>query len=182
MDYEETQSWLRDCRTKDAALSELFVVPAGLFPGHRLAAAWNRDCQAVLTLHGAIIDAETAALEDVLDDQNIRYVMASLGVGIDAYGEGIDLRHLRYGRIVLAFDSTADNRRIRTFLLKFIYRYNLALIKEQRVFCVALESLDAMSEEEIVDSIFNPLTRRLIPVPYTDSLSETLRLVDAELA
>ena len=87
---------LSDCISKDRSVAEIFVVQSG--KAATLAESMrDRFTQAVLPVDATIVRAEGTTLDEVLDNDDFKNIVASLGVGIwlDSQSAGSTFRQLR---------------------------------------------------------------------------------------
>ncbi|NIH52652.1 DNA gyrase subunit B [Lysinibacter cavernae] len=121
---------LIDCRSKDVAGSEIFIVEGDSALGTARPAR-DSEFQALLPIRGKILNVQKASVADMLSNAECGAIIKVIGAGS---GRDFDLDSARYGKVIIMSDADVDGAHIRTLLLTLFFRYMRPMIEAGRVY------------------------------------------------
>ncbi|MBR3299933.1 MAG: DNA topoisomerase, partial [Clostridia bacterium] len=128
-----------DCRSKDVAERELYIVEGDSALGS-CKLARDAAFQAVMPVRGKILNCLKSEYDKIFKSDIITDLLKVLGCGVEVKSKAnkslsnFDISALRWNKIIICTDADVDGFHIRTLILTMIYRLMPTLITEGKVF------------------------------------------------
>ena len=127
-----------DCRSRDVAERELFIVEGDSALGS-CKLARDSQFQAIMPVRGKILNCLKAEYGKIFKSDIITDLIKVLGCGVEVSSKAknlstFNLANLRWNKVIICTDADVDGFQIRTLILTMIYRLMPTLINEGKVF------------------------------------------------
>ncbi len=167
---------LVDCRTRETADSELFIVEGDSALGTAKLAR-NSEFQALLPIRGKILNVQKASVADMLKNAECAAIIQVIGAGS---GRSFDLDAARYGKIIMMSDADVDGAHIRCLLLTLFYRYMRPLIEAGRVYAAMppLHRIETINAGNKANDVIYTFTESEMRATVTDLERRGVRIKD----
>ena len=128
-----------DCRTKDTARRELYIVEGDSALG---SCKLSRDAeyQGIMPVRGKILNCLKADYDKIFKSEIITDLIKVLGCGVELQTRhskdmsAFSLENLRWSKVIICTDADVDGFHIRTLILTMLYRLTPTLINEGYVY------------------------------------------------
>ena len=128
-----------DCRSKDPAVRELYIVEGDSALGS-VKLGRDAEFQGVMPVRGKILNCLKADYGKIFKSDIITDLLRVIGCGVEVREKRVkdlaefDLGNLRWNKIVICTDADVDGFHIRTMILTMLYRLVPTLIREGFVY------------------------------------------------
>ena len=128
-----------DCRSKDVAVRELYIVEGDSALGS-VKLSRDAEFQGIMPVRGKILNCLKADYNKIFASPIITDLMKVLGCGVEVQGKkakelsNFDIENLRWSKVVICTDADYDGFQIRTLILTMIYRLCPTLIRDGYVY------------------------------------------------
>ena len=128
-----------DCRSKDPAVRELYIVEGDSALGS-VKLGRDAEFQGVMPVRGKILNCLKADYGKIFKSDIITDLLRVIGCGVEVKEKRVkdlaefDLGNLRWNKIVICTDADVDGFHIRTMILTMLYRLVPTLIREGFVY------------------------------------------------
>ena len=139
MDISNRVQKFVDCRTKDTARRELYIVEGDSALGS-VKLSRDAEFQGIMPVRGKILNCLKADYAKIFKSEIITDLLKVLGCGVEVHDKhakdmaAFDLMNLRWNKVVICTDADVDGFQIRTLILTMLYRLTPTLIQRGYVY------------------------------------------------
>lgn len=139
IDLMNTVQKFVDCRSKDLAKRELYIVEGDSALGS-VKMARDSEFQAVIPVRGKILNCLKADYDKIFKNEIITDLIKVLGCGVEVKTKAnkelslFNIENLKWSKIVICTDADYDGFQIRTLILTMLYRLTPTLIEQGYVY------------------------------------------------
>ena len=128
-----------DCRTKEIAKRELYIVEGDSALGS-VKQGRDAEFQGIMPVRGKILNCLKSDYDVIFKSEIITDLLKVLGCGVEIKSKhnkelsSFNLESLRWNRVIICTDADVDGFHIRTMILAMLYRLTPTLIEQGKVF------------------------------------------------
>ncbi len=128
-----------DCRSKDMAVREIFIVEGDSALG-ACKQARNSEFQAIIPVRGKILNCLKSDYPKIFKNEIITDLIKVLGCGVEVKSKAsselssFNLENLRWSKVLICTDADEDGFQIRALILTMIYKLMPTLLEEGKVY------------------------------------------------
>ena len=128
-----------DCRSKDPAVRELYIVEGDSALGS-VKQSRDSEFQGIMPVRGKILNCLKADYARIFASPIITDLIKVLGCGVEVQGKkskelsSFNIANLRWNKVVICTDADVDGFQIRTLILTMLYRLCPTLIRDGYVY------------------------------------------------
>jgi len=128
-----------DCRSKDTAVRELYIVEGDSALGS-VKLSRDAEFQGIMPVRGKILNCLKADYNKIFASPIITDLIKVLGCGVEVQGKkskelsSFNIDNLRWNKVVICTDADVDGFQIRTLILTMLYRLCPLLIRDGYVY------------------------------------------------
>lgn len=128
-----------DCRSKDTAVRELYIVEGDSALGS-VKFARDAEFQGIMPVRGKILNCLKADYNKIFASPIITDLLKVLGCGVEVEGKktkelsSFNIDNLRWNKVIICTDADVDGFQIRTLILTMLYRLCPKLIRDGYVY------------------------------------------------
>jgi DNA topoisomerase-2 len=139
----------------DAKGKDRWKCSLGLFEGDSAAGAFRKyrtpDSMGAFSLRGKFINVSEITNQKLVQNTEAVNLMASIGLKL---GQPIDIKSLRYGRVLIYTDADVDGNSISGLLINFFYKYWPEMFERRMVYKVETPIVVASAKDKKKGKMF----------------------------